>query len=88
MVEFYESLEQLGIEVPQPNYDSPWAFSISVIENSWELKHLVTKMRKPPEAAADINQLFSMPGSGDTVRWPPRIAIVSGNSMQDSRTVL
>jgi hypothetical protein len=60
MVEFYESLEQLGIEVPQPNYDSPWAFSISVIENSWELRDLVSKMMDPPEAAANFNQLLSM----------------------------
>lgn len=60
MVEVEERLEQFGIEVHQPSYDSPWAFSVSIIENSWELRDLIRKMRQPPEAATNLNQLLSM----------------------------
>ncbi len=60
MAEVEERLERCGIEVHQPNYDSPWAFSVSVIENSWGLRDLIDKMREPPEAAANLNQLLLM----------------------------
>jgi hypothetical protein len=31
-----------------------------MIENSWGLRDLTDKMREPPEAAANLNQLLSM----------------------------
>jgi hypothetical protein len=60
MAEVEERLERCGIEVHQPSYDNPWAFSASMIENSWGLRDLIDKMREPPEAAANLNQLLSM----------------------------